>query len=134
MPITYHIDPQTGAVFSEGTGVVTVQELLDMFAETFGGGAFKRPYRELCDFCQVERFELYGQGARQTLALAQNYASEIGKARIAILTCSAHIYGIGRMFEILAEAQPIQIKPFRDEPEARRWLGLPEQPQGQDQE
>jgi len=134
VPISYYIDPETGAVFSHGIGVVTAQELLDVLAEVFGDGAFGRPYRELCDFCGVERLDLYGQDARQALALAQSYASEMGKARVAIVTCSAHIYGIGRMFEILAEALPIQIKPFDEDEEARRWLGLPEQPQGQDQE
>jgi hypothetical protein len=134
VPISYHIDPEMGAVFSRGTGIVTAQELLDMLAEIFGGSGFSRPYRELCDFCGVERLELYSQDARQTLALAQDYASEIGKARVAIVTCSAHIYGIGRMLEILAEALPIQIRPFDDEQEARRWLDLPERPQGQDQE
>ncbi len=33
-------------------------------------------------------------------------------------------FGMARMYEMLREAEPDQIKVFRDMAEARRWLGL----------
>ena len=133
MPYSYQIDPHTGAIFSRGTGVVTAQDMLDGLSELFSEGAFSTPYRELFDMRAAERFKVYVQDARQILALSQTHMPKVRAARIALLTSQDHIFGIGRMIEILSESLPIQVKPFRDEQEARRWLGLSEQPRGKDQ-
>lgn len=56
------------------------------------------------------------------IAVAMGQLVKRGMGPMAIITASAFVYGIARMFSVFAEAVCVKVHPFRCEQDAARWL------------
>ena len=133
IPISYTIDAENGLVLSVGRGVVTTRHLFEYLVAQVRDSAVPLPLRDLHDLSRVETFEAGGADFRQIVAGLQQDPQRIRDARLAIIAPRDHVYGMYRMFELLAEhAPPVEelrqqgrapeVRVFRQHDEAREWL------------
>ena len=46
-------------------------------------------------------------------------------AKMALVADSDEFFGLGRMYEMLRDPSPVEVRVFRDRGDAEEWLGLP---------
>ncbi len=120
MPASDRIDKSLGLVFTTGEGVLTAQDILTHQQRLRDDPDFGPSYDQLIDLRDVIEFSVSGAEMR---TIAAHHLFNEGSRR-AIVAETRFSFGMARMYEILREAEPDQIKVFRDMAEARRWLGL----------
>lgn len=120
MPADYRIDAQRRLISSAGRGAVTDDDLRGHQARLRSDPAFDPSYDQLWDFSQVTRIEVTSEALRE---LAGSRSFKAG-ARRAMVTPSDVGFGLARMFQILHDEAPEELRVFRDLGEARSWLGL----------
>lgn len=121
MPADYRIDIPNNLVFSFGTGLLTIDDLIGHQRRLRSDPAFKPTLNQLTDFCSVSELNVTADGIRQ-MSEASFFAPT---SRRAIVVDRDVLYGLARMYEILRDRGPEQISVFRSYPEALAWLGLP---------
>jgi hypothetical protein len=79
---------------------------------------------ELVDFRGVERLKLTSGGIRRLIDVTE--AAGLGDVpfRAAVVTPSAAMTGMVRMYALLRDGAPEQTRTFETLDEARAWLGL----------
>jgi hypothetical protein len=120
MTAIYRIDKSRRIVFSRATGIVTDEVLLDHQQRLSADPDFEPDFRQLYDFCDVEELQATSMGVRE---LAINNPFGRGAQR-ALVAGSQAVYGVARMFQIMAEKGPDRIEVFYSLEEALDWLGL----------
>jgi hypothetical protein len=128
VPIHYSIDVVRGIVRVEMAGEVGPSETL-RFLEQLGADPMLRPAMpQLVDFRRV--------GAPPTAAESESVAQGFARlrhrfegARCAVVVEDPLAFGAIRQFAALAVRAAVEVRPFLDEREAERWLGMPEVPQ-----
>ena len=120
MPASYRIDKSLGMVFTKGEGVLTGQDILTHELRLREDPDFDPSYNQLIDLRGVIEFAASAAEMRAISA----YHRSTEKSRRAMVAEKRSSFGMMRMYEMLREAEPDQIKVFRDMAEARRWLGL----------
>ena len=50
--------------------------------------------------------------------------SKLEEGKLAIIAPRDLLFGMARMYEILRDGSPVEVRVFRDRDEARSWLGL----------
>jgi hypothetical protein len=120
MTAIYRIDKSRRIVFSQATGRVTDEILLQHQRRLSTDPDFEPDYRQLYDFRDVEDLQATSTGVRE---LAIN--NQFGRgAQRALIAGSEAVYGVARMFQIMAEKGPDRIEVFYSLEEALDWLGL----------
>ncbi len=133
IPISYSIDVENGLVLSQGQGVVTGSDLLEYIAAVGDNATVPRPLRDLHDLSRVERFEVGSNDFKTVVAAVQDNPRRVERARLAIVAPKDLVFGMYRMFELLAENSPAieelrqsgripQAEVFRHRAEAQDWL------------
>ena len=120
MPASYRIDKSLGLVFTTAQGVLTGQDILTHRQRLREDPDFDPGYNQLIDLRDV--FEFPVSGAEMPRIVDHHLFNE--KSRRAIVAEKDIYFGMARMYEMYGEADPSQIRVFRDMAEARRWLGL----------
>jgi hypothetical protein len=59
--------------------------------------------------------------------VAQHVDPRLGEGKLAIVAPTDVLFGMARMYEILRDDSPIEVRVFRERDEAESWLGLTEQ-------
>ncbi len=133
MPISYTIDVENGLVVSVGHGVVSGEDLLGYLGSIARDPEVPRPLRDLHDLSRVTQFDVGSDVFKTIVAMFQANPQGIQDARLAIIAPEDHVFGLYRMFEMLAEhAPPVEelrqkglapnAEVFREYNEAREWL------------
>jgi len=120
MPASYHIDPERRTIFSSATGVVTDDDLKGHQSRLRSDPAFDRTFNQLWDLRGVAEARVTN-GAIRTLADSRSFDAG---ARRGMVAPQDLVYGLARMFEMLHEQAPEDLRIFRTLEEAERWLGL----------
>ncbi len=120
MPASDRIDKSLELVITTAEGVLTVQDILTHQHRLRDDPDFGPSYDQLIDLRDVIEFPVSGAEMR-TIAAHQLFNE---RSRRAIVAGTRITFGMARMYEMLRETEPDQIKVFRDMAEARRWLGL----------
>lgn len=70
---------------------------------------------------------VYEGGIEALVSLAAQVAAGAvtEHSRVALLVATDHDYGVARLYAMRAEPAPVEYRVFRDEPEARAWVGAP---------
>jgi hypothetical protein len=122
VPAEYRIDVELGVVFSYASGCLTDAELLEHQRHLRRDPVFRPDLNQLFDFRTVTDVQVTAVGIR-TLAARSPFGSG---ARRAFVVASHAMYGMMRMFEILTDKRPDELRVlFQDVESARAWLGLP---------
>ena len=120
MPASYEIDPQRRLVLSRLWGAVTDAEVYDHNRRLRADPSFNPTYLQLTDLTGVTQIGVT-TGMINDTSLDQFF--EPGTRR-AIIACDDGVYGMARMFALRAESVGQTIQVFRDEQQARDWLGI----------
>jgi hypothetical protein len=118
----YWIFPERNLVFVRFTGIVRPEDTLGFAKQLLADPSYRPGLDELIDAraCTYEgRFEDvsgYRESRLKTPSLSAG-------RRWACVVSSDVMYGISRMFEVLAEKAGVEIGVFRDMAEAVGWLG-----------
>ena len=118
MPWSYRIDKDLKTVFSEGTGVVTDDDILGHRTALLNDPEFDRGYDQLIDFSNVTKFE-----SSLTTVRAQAQSGLFSKAsRRAFAAPRDEVYANLRVFHGHSMSDTVMV--FRDLDAARRWLEI----------
>ena len=122
MPAEYRIDVERGLVLSRAWGVLTDHELLEHLRTVGADPDFYPALNQIFDFREVTISRVTATGIKQ---LAQHNVFRSGSRRVfTVLQGALVIFGSLRMFELLTEATPDELRvQFGDLPGAERWVG-----------
>src|SRR5260221_13906685 len=119
MPTSYKIDQARRLVLSEGSGLLTMPDLLAHQDKLAGDPDFASDYSQLYDLTQVTDVELTPKNLRR---LPQR-SLFLPNARRAIVVSRDVVFGLSRMFEMFRESlDESGIRVFRDRAEALTWV------------
>jgi hypothetical protein len=119
MSITYSVDSRSGHLMTRADGVVTFREIDEHLDVEQRNRDLHRP--ELID----ARGATTDVTALQVRLLIQRAASMLRAADVgptAIVTSNDVVYGMARMYSILAEGAGVHAEVFRDMSSANMWL------------
>ena len=120
MPITYLIDKDRGRIITTCAGHVTLREVMAHFDELQRDP--ERPAR--LDVLLDLAGQLSLPDASQIRAAADRVGlvTDLVFGACAVVATRESLYGMARMFEVLARGHFAAIQTFRDRLEAERWL------------
>lgn len=101
MPAFYKIDKERRLVMSSGTGVFNKEEAFSHQNRLLADPDFDSSYSQLIDFTHIAKIDLTAADIRQ-LAVRNIFSPE---SRRAFLVPNDLAFGLGRMYEILREAE-----------------------------
>lgn len=78
--------------------------------------------RSLCDISGIDDVGITSSGVREAVRIELARNSQWVLRKQAIVAARDVVFGLGRMYELMAEALPWEIRVFRGAVEARRWL------------
>jgi hypothetical protein len=118
MPIITNVDPERGEVHAVAVGTVTFDDVRNhlLLERHFGGLA----YKEFVD-ARGAWISLSAAENREIAEMLRNLRRESRLGPTAVLVSDDVAFGVIRMLEALVE-DVCEVKPFRDEQEARAWL------------
>ena len=125
MPIHYAIDIARGVVRVDMWGNVGPNDTLSFLEQLGADPALRRAMPQLVDFRRVEA----PPTAAESESVAQGFARlrhRFEGARCAVVVADPLVFGAIRQFAALAARAMVEVRPFLDEREAERWLGLPD--------
>ncbi|MFC1575068.1 hypothetical protein ACFL5A_00275 [Gemmatimonadota bacterium] len=120
MPVTYRIESGVGLVLTTASGTVTDDEALRHQAALSADPGFRPDLRQLVLFTEATAFFLTTEGVKR---LASTDPFSVGSRRAFVADQDLQ-FGIARMYQAMTEGTGAELRVFRDEAEARNWLGL----------
>ena len=120
MPAKYWMDVPLRLVRTHEWGVLTDQDLRELYEQIRTDPAFEPSFRQLCDLREVTSITTSADTLR---SLAQNQIFSPG-ARRAFVVGRAVDFGLARLFQTYSEVEGQTVEIFRDMIDAERWLGL----------
>lgn len=126
MPIEYHIDPEHDLLVSVASGDLQDEDLMDYSRRLLADEKTRRPRDELVDLRGIDSTDgITTDGVRRLAELWRSQYERLEGCRLALLAESDIGYGLARMYEMLRDDGPDQIRVFREQDEAEAWLLAP---------
>jgi hypothetical protein len=124
MPLTYRVDKDSHIVRSQGSGALSVEDLLQYFAASRADPEFDPSMHRLMDLREVTH--LPSSADIRSLATFVRTKAPTETARMAILASSDLAFGVSMMFKAFV-GYGARLLVVRDEAEATAWLatGIP---------
>jgi hypothetical protein len=127
MSYQFEIDRSERVVYFSASGVFTSEELFSCIQEVVADPDFEPGYNHLVDLREVEQHVTRGEEIARRVAFDKAMAERIGNAKFALVSSALQVYGMTKMYEILAKEAPFDVQTFVSMSEARLWLGLPKE-------
>jgi hypothetical protein len=124
MPIEHRYDPALRTLFIELSGEVSETELVDAARKLASDPAIPAGHRELVNLSGVHNTDVTAATLRRVAHIYSEADQRPEDSRVAIVAPGDLFYGLSRMYEAFRESSALEIRVFRDLPEARTWLGL----------
>jgi hypothetical protein len=121
MPLEYRIEIALRTLFTTAFGALTDEDVHRHVEDLRNEPDFRPDFNQLFDGRDVTRLELSGACVRE-IATARMFGE--GSLRAIVVGMDLG-FGMARMFELLRDDAPEQIRVFRNIDDARAWLGLP---------
>jgi hypothetical protein len=126
MPAFYFIDKERRLVFSSGSGVLTLEDMLGHRSRLLKDPDFDPDFSQIFDFTNVTQVEIKSE---DVLLLAETKVFS-PKSHRAVIAGNDLVYGLSRMFEILRDTKgETGVRVFRDRDEALAWALAKEETQ-----
>ncbi len=121
----FFIDHDQGTGYTKHQGTICLKDLNAMVVEMGSSPDFTSVTRGLTDLRQA-RGSLSSDDIRSAVDFVSRKIPRGRRFKWAIVAQTNIAYGLARMFEILADAQNLnmEIQVFRDPHEAKVWLGI----------
>ena len=120
MPCGYTIDLAQSLVLSRGWGLVTDRELLAHVHALTADPRFARSFRQLVDLRDVTDVQVTASTIREMVKLNPFGAG----ARRAVVVTNDVVFGMARMYQILTDESPDELRIFRKVDDALQWLWI----------
>ncbi len=120
MPAEYELDLALGLVRTKEWGVLTDDDLHELYERIRSDPAFDPSFRQLCDLREVTQITTTAEALR---SLAQSHVFSPGSRR-AFVVGRAVDFGLARMYQAYSEVEGQTVEVFREMDEAKVWLGL----------
>lgn len=120
MPGAYTIDLPRSLVLSRGWGVLTDRELLAHVRALTTDSRFAPHFRQLADLRDVTEVKFTASTIREMVRLNPFGAG----ARRALVVTSDELFGMARMYQLLTNESPDELRIFRKVDDALQWLGI----------
>ena len=126
MSIEYTYDEQNNVLYTRFFGVVTNEDFTVQGEAVAADPRIKPGVRELVDLTGIEDIEASSSGFERNIRIDSIHREKLAGMRTAVVAESDLLYGFARMYQSLAEVQdaPAEVEVFRNEKDAREWLGL----------
>jgi hypothetical protein len=125
MPVTHRIDKKLNTVFVKATGEISVEDLMDQETKIILDPDFEKGLNTYADFSEAVPS---GNTNIDKLIISREFVESIqnirGKCKWAIFAPHEHAYTITSIYAELSDKLKIETKVFKDETEARTWLGI----------
>ena len=121
MPITFDIDPAAGLIRTIGSGHVTLGEVQEHFAGLAAAWPGDRRLDVLLDLSQCTSLPDFSQ-LRSVVAHVDASGGRNRFDRCAIVASRELLYGLLRVFEVMADRRFAAVRVFRTETDAAEWL------------
>ena len=119
MPLTFHVDRAEGIVRSQGSGDLTVADLLGYFSDTRADPEYIPGLHRVMDLREVT--QLPSSEDIRSLATFARTKAPVETARMAIIASSDLAYGVSMMFKgFVGYGERLIV--VRDEAEAMAWV------------
>lgn len=116
----YHVE--IGVLYIDLGGVVTVEEIENLYKEITSSDEYPPTVRSLWDFRKVDFTFVTNEFIDQIFAVRKKY-HERGSAKAAFLVESDLAFGVSRMYETLSSFElPQHIMVFKEMAKAEEWL------------
>ena len=123
MPIRYVVDTVRGLVRVEVTGAIGPGETLRYLEHLAADVALRPAMPQLVDFTRVKA----APTAAESESVAEGFARlrhRFEGTRCAVVVGDPLMYGAIRQFASMAARAAVEVRPFLESGEARRWLGV----------
>ena len=120
MPATYEVDLALRLVRTREWGVLTDEDLRQLYEKIRSDPAFDPTFRQLCDLRAVTQITTSVDTLR---SLAQTQVFSPGVRR-AFVVGRAVDFGLARLFQAYSEVEGQTVEVFREMNDAEAWLGL----------
>ncbi len=121
MPITIRYDREKKVLYGTMTGQVTEDEFQASLLEILQSDQFPPDTRTLWDLRELDFRTIDSLMEKRLINIRRRYP-ERGRARLAFIVAGDLAFGMGRMYEILSEDLPQEIRLFRKYSEGENWL------------
>ena len=128
MPVQYKIDHPRGRILTRCHGGVTFDEVIAHFQELEGDSGCPQRLDVLLDLSGITDLPDHRQ-VRAVAGEVQRLVSRIEWGCCAIVAPRDAVFGISRMFEMIADAHFASLKVFRAREDAESWLDARALPQ-----
>jgi len=119
MSIHYSVEPISGRITTRADGILTFHEINAHLDLEERNQDLHRP--ELID-ARAADTDLSTEQVRRLVQRAARMVRDVKLGPTAIVTTNDVVFGMARMFSILAESVGVDAAVFRDVPSATRWL------------
>lgn len=126
MSVEYTFDEDNKVLYTRFFGEITAQDLKGQ-AEAIGADPRIGPgVRELVDLSGIEKIGGSTSALEQNIRIDRKHSEKLAGLRTAIVAPTDLLYGFARIYQSLCEVQdaPSVVEVFRNELDARKWLGL----------
>jgi len=119
MPLTYHVDRDAGLIETKGTGGLSFEEVLDHLQQLEADASLPERLDVLLDLSEVTSLPESEQ--------LRDIAGKVGRIDVAwgfcaIVASRDALFGMLRVFTVLAEQRFLESRVFREREQAERWL------------
>jgi hypothetical protein len=121
MPVSYQVDYETGTIDTRCTGAVTLDEVMAHFRELEEHPSLPQPLNVLLDLDAVTSPPSSIQ-LKVVVASVAVLRSRVRWGRCAIVASRPDMFGMSRMFELLADDLFVSSCAFKTRAEAESWL------------
>ena len=126
MPLSFQVDTRERIIRSRGSGVLTVEDLLDYFADSRADPDYEPSMHRVMDLREVT--QLPSSEDIRSLATFARSRAPLETARMAIIASSDLAFGVSMMFKAFV-GYGERLVVVRDEKEAKDWLTSGVQPE-----
>lgn len=116
----YDLQVEDGLIRIEWNSAPSADDLNETLPVAFADPRFK-PKASLLYVDHGTRFDLDDAGVRRCLEGLEQHAENL-TGRVAVVVKKSLHYGIARIMGSYGELRGIEVRPFHDEQDARRWL------------
>lgn len=116
------IDKDRKLAHITASGRVNILELKDIFLETLEHEQWKAGFNMLCDYSNIENFDVSSKDIDAITSWQSSIDDLIGGGKCAVVASKDSVYGMSRMWEIISSERSQQIGVFRKMNEALAWL------------
>lgn len=123
--ITHEIDTARSFVFAEIRGEVSEEDVIAWVEELLRELAGSTRIGGVVDVRHVTTFEISGETIRYLVEMVAKNEFIFAGSRWAFVAEQEVVYGMTRMYQLMRDAAPYELEPFRTIEEARAWLEPP---------